>query len=326
MVKTIGESPPLQAALGGALERSTLSNALQQRELAEMLAAWGLVLNYYGPQVARLGKKFARVAAVDASLISLSLAAFTWAQYREKSGAAKLHVVLEWTRQIPQQFVFTAGRVADVRAAAQLVWLADWTYLFDRGYFSFPLLRSLQTAGAHFVIRFKAGINYRVVEQRGFAPAPAGAGVELCEDALVSLPGYAEEVILRLVSYRLPDGKLIRVLSDRLELSALSVAQLYKERWTIENWWRWIKRLYKVKEPLGRSATALPLQIVAAFVTDLLLRVFARVGLFGGGLYQFVTSCQEQSLAPVRDLTPWSELRRTLEAVQDWLAQPAAVP
>lgn len=110
------------------------------------------------------------------------------------------------------------------------------------------------------------------------------------------LPGYDEEVLLRLVSYRLPDGKLIRVLTDRLELSTLAVAQLYKARWTIENWWRWIKRLYKVKEPLGRSEQALAVQIVAAFVTDLLLRVFEQVGLYGGGLYQLVTSCQEQSL------------------------------
>lgn len=326
VVKTIAESQPLQAALGGTLTRNTLSNALQQRDLEEMLAAWQLVLTSYGPQVARLGKKFARVAAVDASLISLSLAAFAWAQYRAGTGAAKMHVVLEWTRQIPQQFVFTDGKVADVRAAAQLVWLAHWTYLFDRGYFSFLLLRKLRVARAHFVLRFKAGVNYQVVAREQFAPAPAGVGFALCGDELVVLPGYDEEVVLRLVSYRLPDGKLIRVLTDRLELSAASVAQLYKARWTIENWWRWIKRLYKVQEPLGRSANALPLQLVAAFVTDLLLRVFARVGLSGGELYQFVTSCQEQSLVAVRDLTPWSALRRALEAVQAWLAQRATQP
>jgi hypothetical protein len=326
VVKTIGESQPLQAALGGTLTRSTLSNALQQRDLAEMIEAWQLVLTDYGPQVARLGKKFARIAAVDASLIKLSLAAFAWAQYRETSGAAKMHVVLEWARQIPQQFVFTDGKVADVRAAARMVWLEHWTYLFDRGYFSFLLLRQLRAAGAHFVLRFKDGVNYQIVERRAVPVAPRSAGLELCSDELVVLPGYDEEVLLRLVSYRLPDGKLIRVLTDRLELSAVSVAQLYKARWTIENWWRWIKRLYKVKEPLGRSEQALPVQIVAAFVTDLLLRVFERVGLFAGGLYQLVTSCQEQSLVAVRDLSPGSELRQALEAVQDWLAETEAQP
>lgn len=84
--------------------------------------------------------------------------------------------------------------------------------------------------------------------------------------------------------------------------------------------------MFKIKEPLGRSEQALLVQIVAAFVTDLLLRVFERIGLYGGGLYQLVTSCQEQSLVALRDLSPGSELRQMLEAVQDWLAQTEAQP
>ena len=83
-----------------------------------------------------------------------------------------------------------------------------------------------------------------------------------------------EGVVLRLVSYRLPDGKLIRVLTDRFDRCALSVAQLYKERWTIENWWKWVKQMFKIKRPLGESENALPVQVVSAFVTDLLLRAF----------------------------------------------------
>src|SRR5215469_9807528 len=70
----------------------------------------------------------------------------------------------------------------------------------------------------------------------------------------------------------------------------------------IEKWWRWVKRLYKVKEPLGRNENALPLQIVAAFVTDLLLRVFKHGGGFKGTLYEFVRRCREQSLTPFNRL------------------------
>src|SRR5215510_9053579 len=91
-------------------------------------------------------------------------------------------------------------------------------------------------------------------------------------------------------------------MTDRHELSALSIARLYKERWTIEKWWRWVKRLYKVKEPLGRSENALPLQIVAAFVTDLLLRVFKHGSGFKGTLYEFVRRCRAQSLVPLKRL------------------------
>jgi hypothetical protein len=82
--------------------------------------------------------------------------------------------------------------------------------------------------------------------------------------------------------------------------------------YNIENWWRWLKRLYKVKEPLGRSENALPLQIVAAFVTDLLLRVFKQGGGFKGSLYEFVTTCRDLALVPLSRL---GSLRDALLAV-----------
>jgi hypothetical protein len=119
---------------------------------------------------------------------------------------------------------------------------------------------------------------------------------------------------LRLVSYRLPDGKLIRVLTDRFELSALSVAQLDKERWTIELWWKWIKQMFKIKRPLSESENGLPVQIVAAFVTDLLLRAFKHSSGFTGSLYEFVTSCQDLSLVPLKELTNQA-FRQALEAI-----------
>jgi IS4 transposase len=121
----------------------------------------------------------------------------------------------------------------------------------------------------------------------GEACAPSGrqrpgqtAGFRLTSDWTIRLPGW-EGVLLRLVSYQLPDGKLIRVLTDRFDLSARSRAQLYKERWTIENWWKWVKQMFKIKHPLGESENALPVQIVSAFVTDLLLRAFKHIAISG---------------------------------------------
>lgn len=313
LVSAIAEAPLLQRALGGAVARNTLSNALRQRDQAQMIEAWMLLLAHYAPHLARCGKKFARVAAVDASLIALSLAAYTWAAYRSHSGAAKMSVVLEWVRGIPQQLVFTTGQVADLRAAARFRWQARWTYLFDRGYFSFDFLTGLVNAGAHFVIRFKAGVNYTVVDRQPVPETPASAGFRVRSDWLVRLAGWEPEVLFRLVSYQLPDGTLLRVLTDRFELSATNVAWLYKERWTIENWWKWIKQLYKVKEPLGRSENALPVQLVGAFVTDLLLRAFHHRSGFTKGLFQFVRDCQEFSLLPLSKLSGGGTLRPALE-------------
>jgi len=92
----VDESQDAQAALGGTLKLNTLSNALQQRDLEQMIEAWMMLLAQFAPHLERLGKKFARIAAVDASLIKLSLAAFDWAQYRAKTGAAKITCVFDW--------------------------------------------------------------------------------------------------------------------------------------------------------------------------------------------------------------------------------------
>jgi Transposase DDE domain len=325
LVRIVNESQDAQAALGGHLARNTLANSLCKRDLEQMIEAWALLLAHYSAYLARMGKKFARVAAVDASLIKLSLDAFDWAKYREKAGAAKITCVFDWVRGVPQQFVFTAaGKIHDLKATSALVWSASWTYLFDRGYFSFDLLGALITAGAHFVIRFKDGVEYRILERHEIPDLKLPAGMRaIRSDWTVILPGWDRDLILRLVSYQLTDGKLIRVLTDRHNLSALSIAMLYKERWTIENWWRWLKRLYKVKEPLGRSSNALPLQIVAAFVTDLLLRAFKHGGGFKGSLYEFVTTCRDVSLTPIDRL---GSLRKALLAIAKWLKLPLDLP
>lgn len=302
--RVVEESPAAQDMLGGTLARNTLANALTQRELDQMIEAWLLVLTQYRPFLARCGKQFARLAAVDASLIKLSLAAFDGARYRQKTGAAKITCVFEWVRGVPQQFVFSAaGKAHDLVAAQQLKWSAHWTYLFDRGYFSFPFLTTIINAGAHFVIRLKVGVTYQILQRHALPSVNLPAGIKaLTSDWTVRLPGWEADLLLRLVSYQLTDGKLIRVLTSRHDLSALSIAQLYKERWTIENWWRWLKRIYKVQEPLGRSANALPLQIVAAFVTDLVLRAVKHSGGWRGSLYEFVTLCFDLALAPLTTL------------------------
>lgn len=312
LVRSSEQSQDVQKALGGILARNTLSNALAERDLEQMIEAWLLLLQHYRPYLAKMGQKFARIAAVDASLIKLSLQAFDWARYREKTGAAKITCVFDWVKGVPNQFVFTAsGKIHDLVATASIKWCAGWTYLFDRGYFSFALLTLLLDAGAHFVIRLKAGVDYRILDRHQIAAVKLPAGVKaLLHDWTISLLGWDSDLPLRLVSYQLTDGKLIRVLTDRHDLSALSICQLYKQRWTIENWWKWLKRNYKVKEPLGHSENALALQIVAAFVTDLLLRAFKQCGGFKGNLHEFVELCREMILSPLDRLGDLQEALR----------------
>ena len=323
LIRTLTEHSGLQAALGGTVALNTLSNGIAQRDMGQMVEAWMGVWQTYGPWLERMGRKFARIAVVDASLIKLSLLAYSWAEYRKQSGAAKMHAVLEWARGIPQQWVVTTGKVHDLKGAAPLRWARHWPYLFDRAYLGFDFLSTRLDAGAHFVVRFKAGVGYRLLGRFAVAPAPDTAGFRLTSDWTIRLPGW-EGLVLRLVSYQLPDGKLIRVLTDRFDLSALSIAQLYKERWSIENWWRWVKQMFKIKRPLGNSENALPVQIVSAFVTDLLLRAFKHSSGFTSSLYEFVSNCQELSLVSLKELTNGA-LRRALETILTLFSDPIGV-
>jgi hypothetical protein len=90
---------------------------------------------------------------------------------------------------------------------------------------------------------------------------------------------------------------------------------LYKERWTIETWWRWIKQMFKIKRPLGESQNALQLQIVSVFVTDLPLKAFKQSSGFTSGLYDFVVRCKEACLAPISLIPEGSALPKALEAI-----------
>lgn len=236
LIEAIEDSLDALKALDAKVARNTLSNALVERDPEQMIEAWMLLLGSYSPQLRKLGKKFARIAAVDASLIKLSLAAFDWASYREKTGAAKMTCALDWMRGVPNQFVFTAaGKVHDLKAAAALKFCAGWTYLFDRGYFSFAFLTTVLNAGAHFVIRLKQGVDYSLVARHAIPELELPAGVKaILQDWTVSLPGWDEEALFRLLVYQLTDGKVISVLTSRHDLSALSIVELYKERWSID--------------------------------------------------------------------------------------------
>jgi Transposase DDE domain len=313
VVTAINEHRPLQEAVGGPVARTTLANALAHYPVESMMEAWLRLKERLGAGVEKLGKQVARIALIEASLLKLSLAASAWAEYRQASGAAKRPAVLEWGQRIPSQLVLTPGKVHEANPAVKVTWEAGWTYVQDRGYVSFKRLQQLLPARAHFVVRLKRGLAWTSVERRPVPTARRQGDLRLLSDWTVRLAGWPA-VEVRIVSYRLPDGRLVRVLTDRFELTAASVAQLYKERGKRENWWRWIKARLTIKRPLGETANALQLQILGAFVADLWWRVFKALGHFPKSLYEFVTRYQELSLVQVAAI-PLGTFRQALEAI-----------
>jgi hypothetical protein len=133
VVTAINEHRPLQEAVGGPVARTTLSTALAHYPVESMMEAWLRRKEQLGAGVEKVGKKFARIALIEASLLKLSLAAYAWAEYRQASGAAKMHAVLEWGQRIPSQVVLTPGKGQEANPAVKVTWEAGWTDVQDRG-------------------------------------------------------------------------------------------------------------------------------------------------------------------------------------------------
>lgn len=189
LVRAVANSESLQKVIGGEIALNTLSNALARRPIEQMIAAWQLVINKYGEKIARIGKKFARIALIDSSLIKLSLAAYDWAQYRKAKGAIKMHMVLEWGRQIPQQLTITTGELHDLNKTIKVVWQAGWTYVQDRGYLCFDRLKSILDAGAHFVVRAKHNTDFQIIERHEVDNHKQPSGIRLTSDWTIRLEG-----------------------------------------------------------------------------------------------------------------------------------------
>jgi hypothetical protein len=133
VITAIDEHRPLQEAVGGPVARTTLANALAHYPVESRMEAWLRLKERLGAGVEKLGKKVARIALIEASLLKLSLAASAWAEYRQARGAAKRHAVLEWGQRIPSQLVLTPGKVHAANPAVKVTWEAGWTYVQDRG-------------------------------------------------------------------------------------------------------------------------------------------------------------------------------------------------
>jgi hypothetical protein len=310
---------PLQAARGGPAARNPLATALTPRPLGQTVEAGRRVSRHYGAGVERLGKKVARIALVDSRLLRRSLAAYGWAEYQQGGGAAKLHAGLEWQRRLPQQPVVTAGEGHDANRALQRQGQAGWRYVQERGSVGFARLAQRRACGAHFVGRLKRGLHWRVVARRPVPLGPHG-GVYWRGDQALRRAGWPEGAV-RLVSSQRPDYRGVWGLTDRFASTASRIARLYKERWEIANWWQGLQTRPKLKRPVGESATALPLHLIAALVTGLLWRVLTAFGPFSASPYEFVTRCQELRLGRLAAITDGA-LRRALARSRSYLSHP----
>lgn len=249
--------------------RSTLADANATRPAALFEALFGQMAAQAGRQARRAMGEGLRI--LDATRIALSPRAGAWARGPKGKASIKLHLVYEGRAQVPLEARTSGPRVNDITPA----WAAEIrpgaTYVFDLGYYSFDWWGALEARGCRFVTRLKAHTR---TQELACHPLPAEAE-ELLSDRTVRLLSRHDAALrrdLREVVVRLESGKTLRLVTNDLEAPAREIADLYRARWQVELFFKWIKQKLKLRHFLGRSENALRCQIFVALIAYLLIR------------------------------------------------------
>jgi hypothetical protein len=213
------------------------------------------------------------VYALDASTIDLTLSLFPWAKFRATKGAIKLHAMIDLRGNIPAFLYITDGKVHDVKAAPQIRIEPEGIYLVDRGYVDFAWLWSIEETKAFFVTRLKTSIKWTRVISR---PVDKSLGVRSDQDILLfskrTKEKYPER--LRRITFRDEEqNRTLVFLTNNFTLSSATIAALYKARWQIELFFKWIKQNLMVKSFYGTSANAVKTQIWISMIVYLVLAI-----------------------------------------------------
>lgn len=216
------------------------------------------------------------VYALDASTIDLCLNVFHWAKFRKNKGAVKLHTLMDLRGNIPVFIAITDGKVHDVRVLDQLIFQAGAFYIIDKGYYDFTRLYKVNQAKAFFVIRAKSNFKY---ERMYSNPIDKSKGLKC--DQIIKLTGKDSKVnypekLRRIKFFDQEKLKTYVFLTNNFDLDALTITVLYKNRWRIELFFKWIKQHLKIKKFWGQSENAVKTQIWIAVCTYLLVAIIKR--------------------------------------------------
>jgi len=265
------------------VHRSTLADANERRD-------WRIHAEFAQRLIAQARRLYAdddlqvdltnTVYALDSTTIDLCLSVFPWARFRSTKAAVKMHTLLDLRGNIPSFIHVSDGKLHDVHALDLLVPDPGAIYVMDRGYVDFHRLYALHQTGAFFVTRAKSNIHAHRVYS---APADREAGV-IC-DQTIALDGYQTQhhfpVHLRRIRFKDPQtAKTLVFLTNEVTLPALTICTLYKSRWHVELFFKWIKQHLRIKQFYGTSENAVKTQIwiaVSIYVLIAIVRVRLRL-------------------------------------------------
>lgn len=255
-----------------SVKRSTFCDAMEKRNSDIFQSVFHLLSNKAQLIAGNTKKKFKDpLRIIDSSVISLCLSKFDWAKYRTTKGAVKLHMNLDGDSLIPLNAYISDGNLHDVNA---MHWLCEETgviYVLDRGYVDFKSLYCIELQGSKFVTRMKSNCTYKKIKY-----ISEHSDGSVISDIEIELAGNKTKENyprpLRKVTYHDTDNnRIYEFLTNDFESSAQEIADIYKERWQVELFFKWIKQHLKVKTFWGTSRNAVLSQIWVALIGSILL-------------------------------------------------------
>jgi IS4 transposase len=257
----------------GPVRRSTFSDANAQRPAAVFTDLLALMMK----QAHRgLRRKLAETTyLIDATSARLNERSAGWAQFSAGVCGAKVHVIYDADADRPIYAAVTAAKVNDITVAKQMPIEPGATYVFDLGYYDYAWWAALDDAGCRIVTRFKSNTPLDVVEE-----LPVTPDRNILSDRIGFLPARQArnrrnpmQEAVRELRITTDTGKVLRILSNDLDTSAEEIADLYRRRWAIELFFRWVKQTLKITRFVGTSENAVRIQIAVALIAFLLLRM-----------------------------------------------------
>ena len=270
-----------------AVKRSTLADANESRN-------W-LIWSDLAAVLIRRARKLSgdslgidldnTVYALDSSTIDLCLSLFEWAPFRSTKAAIKLHTLLDLRGAIPAFIHISDGKLHDVSVLDMLTFEVGAFYVMDRGYVDFARLYALHQAGAFFVNRAKSPMDARRVYS-----TPTDRSTDVISDQQVMLNGYYSArkypEHLRRIRFKDPEsGRTLIFLTNNTALPALTIAALYKSRWQVELFFKWIKQHLRIKHFLGNSENAVKTQVWCAVATYVFIAIVKKALQLDASLY-----------------------------------------
>ncbi len=228
------------------------------------------------------------VYALDSSTIDLCLNVFKWAKFRKKKAAVKIHTMIDLRGNIPVFLEITDGKVHDVNILDQIDFEPGAFYIIDKGYYDFERLHKINQSKAFFVIRAKKNMKFKRLYS---SPVDKSTGLRC--DQTIKLTGNKTSVaypekLRRIKFYDKDKPKTYTFLTNNFEVDALDITKLYKNRWQIELFFKWIKQHLKIKKFWGQSENAVKTQIWIAVCTYLIIAILKKKLNLDKSLYEIL--------------------------------------